>query len=730
MYGSNRRRIDIALNAPPESLFFPKGTDTYMRFKKLIAAVLCVALGISSCGCKKSDPLLTEPDTPPVLTAHKTVKLGSSGAFEITRRDIGNTPMGENGTWTIFVYMSGTDLEEMRANGTKDIKEMIAASTGENVKFIVQTGGSNRWQNDYANSESLGRFLISDGKLTKLAYVSLDSMAKASTLRNFLKWGIENHPAEKMGLIFWGHGKGTIGGVCKDDLFGGKYLSLESINSALSEAAELMTDKFEFLGFDNCYMATVEVADIAASYANYMIASEEIEPANGWDYTVLGNLLGSDPHADWNTIAKTLCDGFFANNSDSDNIKRTTLSVIELSKLDDFLVKFDAYAGDLCGALGNITTLTEFETFLDGAEHFGNNNGFAGYSNSIDIGDLIKAGSKFSNKTEELLSTLNDMVIYQRLGEDHKNANGLTVYYPFEPRGSAELKTFGRHCVSPRYLELIDRKQLGTALVPNESTNDNNTVAELWCDDINSGTRKLDEYFGGASEPEFNGDETEKSTIVEFTEEPKHENGSYTLSIAPNSLDKISRVGISVFRESENYRFFALGTKPCSNADLKTGTFSDALDGHWLMLKNREPLQIKQRTDGKYITQLKIGKNETTMLFTYNESKKTAAIDGLWSNDESGALSFKKPAPGDKISAFYDICTKKAEKFHWEKGSEYIISDEPNIIYDALGDGSYYYMVIVDDIRGNRYETEPVKFAINNGQLDFNPQPEDENISN
>lgn len=723
MYGINGRRVNIALNAPPA---FSERNDTYMKFRKLIAAVLCAALGITLCGCKKSAPLLTEPDTPPVLTAHKTVKLSGSGAFEITRKEIGNTPMGEDGTWTIFVYMSGSDLEELKSSGSHDMDEMRAASTGKKVKFIVQTGGSNRWRNENANAESLGRFQICNGEMTKLAYVSLDSMAKGSTLRNFLKWGVENYPAENMGLIFWGHGKGTIGGVCKDNLFDGKYLSLESINSALSETAALMTDKFEFIGFDNCYMATAEVANITATYANYMIASEELEPADGWDYTVMGDLLGSDPHTDWDTIAQKLCDGFISDNAHSEELNRITLSVIDLSKFDNFLVKFDAYADDLCGALTNTASLIEFETYLDSAEHFGNNNGFAGYSNSADIKDIVKAGSKFSSKTDELLSAIDDMVVYQKNGEDHKNAGGLTIYYPFEPRGSAEMKTFAKHCISPHYLELIDQKQLQTALVPKTSNGSQVSISELWRDDINNGTHKLDEYFGGDAEPEFYDDKTEKNTSIQFTAEPKYENGSYTVSLPPDTLDKISRVGISIFKASVDHRYLAYGTRTCSTADLKTGVFSDSLDGRWIMLKNRDPLQIKLRADGKYVTQLQIGENETTMLFNFDESSKTVSIDGYWCVDTNNVSVFKKPAVGDTISALYDVCTKKAEKFQTEKGADYLLASGSNIIYDTLGDGGYFYLVIVDDIRGNRYETTPVTFTVKNGQLDFNPQPETE----
>ena len=38
-----------------------------------------------------------------------------------------------------------------------------------------------------------------------------------------------------------------------------------------------MTDKFEFVGMDACLMGTVEMANIAASYARYMYGSEEMD---------------------------------------------------------------------------------------------------------------------------------------------------------------------------------------------------------------------------------------------------------------------------------------------------------------------------------------------------------------------------------------------------------------------------------------------------------------------
>ena len=51
-------------------------------------------------------------------------------------------PMGEAGTWTIFVYLCGSDLESGDGMGTDDINEMMSATGSDNVRFVVETGGA------------------------------------------------------------------------------------------------------------------------------------------------------------------------------------------------------------------------------------------------------------------------------------------------------------------------------------------------------------------------------------------------------------------------------------------------------------------------------------------------------------------------------------------------------------------------------------------------------------
>jgi hypothetical protein len=56
-------------------------------------------------------------------------------------------------------------------------------------------------------------------------------------------------------------------------------------DQAFPNASKVTNKKFELIAFDSCLMASVDVANSVKSFGNYMVASEEIEPAWGWDYS-------------------------------------------------------------------------------------------------------------------------------------------------------------------------------------------------------------------------------------------------------------------------------------------------------------------------------------------------------------------------------------------------------------------------------------------------------------
>lgn len=55
------------------------------------------------------------------------------------------------------------------------------------------------------------RYANVDGELVPVDEIADASMGEAQTLADFVAWGLENYPAENMGLVFWNHGGGISG---------------------------------------------------------------------------------------------------------------------------------------------------------------------------------------------------------------------------------------------------------------------------------------------------------------------------------------------------------------------------------------------------------------------------------------------------------------------------------------------------------------------------------------
>lgn len=321
-----------------------------MNYKRIAALLLAGSMLLSAGGCldleeessgggrNESVPQTTvNRNTPTVTPTRETgtrLVAGQDGALTIQRSRRENAvPMGADGTWTIFVYMCGSDLETVDSSGTEDMEEMLQASTGDRVRFVVQTGGAEEWTAGKVDPDKLDRFVIQDGNMEKVDSQPGASMGDGSTLANFLAWGTASYPAANMGLVLWNHGSGSICGVCFDELYEDDSLSLEEVGSALESVYPNMTDSFRFIGFDACLMATVETANLLVPHADYMYASEDTEPGYGWDYTAIGAYLGSHPDADGAALGKLICDSYYDACVDCESEEEATFSCTDLSRL-------------------------------------------------------------------------------------------------------------------------------------------------------------------------------------------------------------------------------------------------------------------------------------------------------------------------------------------------------------------------------------------------------------
>ena len=335
-----------------------------------------------------------------------------------------------NDVVTIMVYMCGTDLESNYGMGTNDLQEMASAAIANNVNLIVYTGGCTGWKNNLMSSSTNQIYKIENGgQFVRLVDDAGNKpMVDPSTLSGFIQFCAKNYPADRNMLIFWDHGGGSLSGYGYDQRFKSSgSMTLDEIDQALRAGGT----RFDFIGFDACLMATVETAQVASRYADYMIASEESEPGIGWYYTNWLNLLSRNTSTPTLTLGKQIVDDFVDTCAKKCAGQDTTLSVTDLAE-------FELTVPQLLNSWADSTVNVIKSDYKSVSSARGSAKEFAADS-KIDQVDLANLAYNLNNsESQQLASAILSAVKYNRTSSTVKNAYGLSAYFPYRSKSSVK----------------------------------------------------------------------------------------------------------------------------------------------------------------------------------------------------------------------------------------------------------------------------------------------------
>ena len=212
--------------------------------------------------------------------------------------------------WTIMVYINADN--NLDAAGIDDINEMEAVmNLPDNVNVVVQIDRSDYYS--YGDWSETRRGLITPDSdryeiSSELESIGEQNMGEAATLTEFINWSKENYTAENYSLVIWDHG-GGLDGISWDESSDYDNLSIDDVTQAIS-AAEL-GDSLGMVGFDACLMALAEVGYDLSELTDVVVASQQIEPGDGWDYTGwLEELADSNGYIDAEDLAEAVIDSY------------------------------------------------------------------------------------------------------------------------------------------------------------------------------------------------------------------------------------------------------------------------------------------------------------------------------------------------------------------------------------------------------------------------------------
>ena len=360
---------------------------------------------------------------------------------------------GTPADWTLLVYLDAdNDLEKPMM---RNLEDMVAVGGSERVQVIVLVARSPESTGLYTDVAvgglpdwSTTKLLrVERGRLRELADWGNADMGDGRTLARFLETATRDYPAKRYGLVFGDHGMAWAG-VAVTESQDYDALTADEIATALA-ATVPKTGRFELIGFDACLMADLEVAKTLAPYARYLVASEEIEPADGWDYRALLARLTAAPAMDGEALGRAVIDGYrdyFLKSKVhelQEKARAITLTLVDLDKavaVDQAITRLGASVDALL-AHGKHDAWTALARARHDAEEFGRSAAPAigGVSPGMEVYDVVQMAEKIKGGTADpavaaaadaVIAATRAAVRYAFRGSARPHANGLSLFFP------------------------------------------------------------------------------------------------------------------------------------------------------------------------------------------------------------------------------------------------------------------------------------------------------------
>ena len=363
----------------------------------------------------------------------------------------------EESEWLIMIYMAGANnLGHLALQNINQIEKGLykAGKNADPMKIAVA----------YSSMQSTEDSSIKIPKGMEMLLVQPDNNAKAikskpfgmlknadtgniKTLEVFIHASMTKFPARKKALLIWNHGKG-IDGIASDSIYD-TMMGIRPLGLMLDKITNSGNAKFDVIAMDACVMQMAEVAYELKEYADYIVASEQIIPNDGYPYEKIMYNLSKNRY-DAKALTEMLVHEYNSHYSDYDE-DLTYISSVKTAMLPEMMRKLNRWAGMIVKdrsmhkkvaenyPASKITRAKYFEISAD-------------FVDLIDkINGIPEVGSEIAKAGEELKKFMLDSLFsanYQNKrgrGEDDNNF-GIGIYFPYCPEEKMDMDKFNEKC--------------------------------------------------------------------------------------------------------------------------------------------------------------------------------------------------------------------------------------------------------------------------------------------
>jgi len=256
--------------------------------------------------------------------------------------------------WTIMVFGNGkNDLEPFLL---KDLNEMEKIGSTDKVNIIVEAGRIAGYDATDGDWKGVRRYRMTKDSDTRkvsskvLADLGDKDMGAYQSVIDFAKWAKTAYPAKRYMLIFWNHGAGwtksgeriITKGISYDESSG------NHINTPQMGLIMKALGKTDVVGTDACLMQMAEVNYEIKDSVEYIVASEETEPGDGYTYDLFLGPVVAMPTMTAMEVGKAAVNGY-ANHYDGID-QGYTQSLVKASAMNQLPALTDAFGAAVMAA--------------------------------------------------------------------------------------------------------------------------------------------------------------------------------------------------------------------------------------------------------------------------------------------------------------------------------------------------------------------------------------------
>jgi hypothetical protein len=343
------------------------------------------------------------------------------------------TPLKE---WTFLVFLNGHN--NLDPFGELNMDQMQEVGSSDQLNIVVQWASSSH--------PTTRRVYVNKGSHTVIEDLPRVDMGKWQNLVEFAQWGAQNYPAKHYFINIWNHGGGwhrvlvdgknlnaqkSSGFQTQDiswDDFTGSKITTEELGTAMKEIASILGQKIDIYGSDACLMAMAEVAAEVQDSVHYMVGSEEVEPGQGWPYSLFLKRWTADPFAGGAQVSAILADEYLkAYSGGIYGTRAVTLSAMDLTKMPA-LTQSMAHLASAMSALSP-ADFVQSKKIASATQDYS-------FSDYKDLGDFIarlKAQPQIQLNAgilSDVQTALAQVIVVNRVSPAYKDSHGMAIWLP------------------------------------------------------------------------------------------------------------------------------------------------------------------------------------------------------------------------------------------------------------------------------------------------------------